>query len=356
MTKGQGIKPSHKQKAVKGKRKALFILLYIFIVLMILLILAEIFVRMRGIKPWHPEEIAIRVEPGNKFFRTDPVLGFTHLPGKFNVMLADGYTWTTTHQQDTRRITQPEGASDSLHTGGEIWIFGCSFTHGWSLNDNETYPWLLQEMYPQYKIVNYGTSGYGTIHFLYQLKEALKKGIKPKNIIVTYAAFHDERNTFLRSRRKDVAPWNKLGPVIQPYARIDKEGKLQYSFAKVEYREFPLMRQSGLIHLAEMLYNRNESKNSHSHDVSKALMLEMADLAAKNKINFAVAGIWDDDITREMLVFCLKKGIKAVDISVDLTQVSNTNLPHDNHPGPAACRQYADKLSRFMNTYMFDKN
>jgi hypothetical protein len=89
------------------------------------------------------------------------------------VTLPGGYSFTVTHFPSKLRITHPLATYTDRRSKPEIWIMGCSFTHGWSLNDQDTYPWLLQARLPQYVVVNYGVEGYGTLHALLQLREAL---------------------------------------------------------------------------------------------------------------------------------------------------------------------------------------
>lgn len=263
--------------------------------------------------------------------------------------LGTGYSFIVTHMPNTLRITHPiSNYNDDSHKQ-EIWIFGCSFTHGWSLDDDQTYPWLLQERLQEHEVVNFGVSGYGTIHSLIQFRDALKSRT-PKVAVLAYAGFHDERNTFLRSRRKAVAPWNKLGPLVQPYAQLDKDGSLQYFFADVEYTEFPMMRSLALAHLLEIRWNRFEHKLRQSHEVSEALVLEMARLAQKHDVEFVVASISRDG--RQMLEFAKRNGISSVDISVDLDAEGYRNLPHDGHPSAIANIKYADELETFLRKYV----
>jgi hypothetical protein len=132
---------------------------------------------------------------------------------------------------------------------------------------------------------------------LLQLREALHTRPPPAVAVYAYAAFHDERNTFIRQRRKGVALWNHLGPLIQPYAWLDHTGHLRYALAAVEYREFPLMRTLALSHLLELTYNEVEAHVAHSHEVSKRLLLEMAHMATQHHVTLVVAGINDHEMT-----------------------------------------------------------
>lgn len=207
----------------------------------------------------------------------------------------------------------------------------------------------MQQRLPQYEVVNYGVGGYGTAQSLIQLRDALEACRIPTVVVMVYASFHDARNSFSRSRRKEVTPWKKLGPLRQPYARLGHDGKLSYSWADVEYSAFPLMRYSALAHFVEIQYNRIEEKAYHSHDVSKALFLEIAALAKKYEFELVIAGITRDRKTRDILRFAQEHRIAtAVDISVDLKAKGNRNLPHDVHPSPVANIHYADRLEAFL--------
>jgi hypothetical protein len=316
--------------------------------LLISVLSTEIGLRFLGYQPWIINEVKTVVEPGGKFFVKHPTLGYTHLPGTFRVTLQDGYSFKVTHLDNTLRVTHPLESYDFKRQKDEFWIFGDSITHGWSLNDKETYPWLLQENLPEYEIVNFGVSGYGTLHSFLQFQDALKTQKKPKLVVVAYASFHDRRNTFLRERRKRVAPHNKLGPLVQPYARIDTDGNLTYYMAEVEYNEIPLMRYSALVHLFEEIYNETEDRLYNSHEVSQAILKEFYRLAQENGVEFVVAGIASDPLTSDMLAYCRGEGITTIDISIDLDIPGNRNLPHDPHPSATANKQYAQKLEAFL--------
>jgi hypothetical protein len=318
---------------------------------LIALVGAEMAVRWLGYQPWQVKEIKITVEPGGKFFTPHPTLGYTHVPGAFNAALPDGYTFKVTHLPDTLRVTHPLTTYGMGPRKEEIWIFGCSLTHGWTLNDEETYPWLLQEQFPQYEIVNFGVSGYGTLQSLLQFQEALAERPQPRLVILAYASFHDQRNTLLRLRSKEIVPWNKLGPIVQPYAMLDRAGNLTYTLAGMTYQEFPLMRTSALINLLETTYDyKVEDTFYHSHDVTKAIIREFHRQAQAQGIELVVAGLLSDHLTADTLAFSRNEGIKTVDMSVDLSLRANRNLPHDPHPSPAANRQYAQKLGAFLKS------
>ena len=62
-----------------------------------------------------------------------------------------------------------------------------------------------------------------------------------------------------------------------------------------------------------------------------------------------VAGIMDDELTRDMLTFARDHGLAAVDLASGLTADAYWNLPHDGgHPSPLATVKYAERLEAFM--------
>ena len=307
---------------------------------------AEIVLRVAGYKPWKIENADVAVEPKGNFFTKDSELGYKHLPGKFKVTLNGNYSFNATHLNNSLRITHPLNTYNQSSRKPVIWILGCSFTYGWSLNDSETYAWLLQGKLPQYEIVNFGVNGYGTLHSFIQFKEALKQGNKPKVAVIAYAGFHDRRNTLLRARSKQMATWNKLGILFQPDARLNGKDNFTYSMTQLKYEEWPLMRVSALVNFLEVNYNQFEEGLYKSHNVSKAIIEEFNRLAAANGVKLVVAGI--NAGSAKMLEELSQEGIATVDISVDLKIPANNNLPHDLHPSAIANRQYAEKLDVFL--------
>jgi hypothetical protein len=312
-------------------------------VLLVVLVIGELSARALGHEPWANEDLGIIVEPGGRFFETHPTLGYRHLPGRFVVRLRTGYSFVATHGPDTLRATHGPRQDRAFPPAPQVWIFGCSMTYGWSVNDWETYPWLLQQRLPNTEVVNFGVNGYGTLHSLIQFREALERGARPKLAVLAYAQIHDERNTFSRTRRKTIAPWNRLGPLLQPYARLDRERGLEVSMAEVEYEAFPLMNQSALSHAAEGIYNRLERRALQSRAVTLALLDEFASLSRKHGIPVVLAGIRSPQLA-EVFDWARSQGVSTADISVNDKEPRYVNLPHDNHPSASAHAEYASRL------------
>ncbi len=336
--------------ALSRRKRFFFFLISCAFFAVLLLTGAEIAARLKGFRPWTVKQADIVVEPGGKFFAPHPTLGYTHLPGQFKITLAGTYSYKATNLDNTLRVTHRLSTYRPGDHKKEIWILGDSVTYGQSVNDEETYPWLLQERFPAYEIVNFGVMGYGTLHSLIQLLEALQSGHKPQVAILAYASWHDVRNSFIRFRQKMLAPAAYLGPLNQPYARLTSDGKLNIFMDTIAYREFPLMRYSAFINAMEETYDRYEERRAHSHEVTKVIIKEISDLCRLNGIEFVVAGLTSDPTTSDMFDYCQKEGMKTANIWVDLNLKENNNLPYDSHPSAAAHRQYAQKLESFLRT------
>lgn len=333
------------------KRKLVFGAVTLAIVLVVIAICGEVLARLRGIEPWNPQPIGIFVEPGGHYFRKHPALGYSHLPGSFTVTMPQtGLIYRVTHLDDTLRITRPLESYADDDAGKEgIWLFGGSFAYGWGLNDEETFAWLLQEAFPEYEVVNFGVSGYGTLHGLIQFEEALRTREPPATAVIVYATFHDMRNTFLRRHRKTLVQGNRLGPLALPYARLDRDGHLKLEMAEVVYREFPLMRVSAFAHLLETFYDNSiEDRFIGSEEVTRAIFLEFQRVCEENGVELLVAAV-DDWSGTAMPGFLAENGIPTVETWVDMTDPRYVNLRDVfHHPNALANRVYAEKIERFL--------
>lgn len=294
-------------------------------------------------KPQKTAAADVSVVPGGHLFKKDASLGYTQLPGRFVVTLDKSLSFRLTHLSNGLRITRPLEQYQVSERRPEIWIFGCSFTHGWAVNDKETYSWLLQERLPEYDVVNFGTEGYGTVQSLLQLQQALSSGRRPKIAVLAYASFHDIRNSLTRQWRMLLASNNRLGEQISPpYARLDRRGALLIKRDEVLYQPLPLERYSALSRLLDSLFLRYEWHLLDSRKISRAVIREFASTAKNAGIPFVLAGI--DPPSLPTLAAMRAEGIPTADISVDFDLKIYNQLPIDVHPSPLAHQVLARKL------------
>jgi len=96
------------------------------------------------------------------------------------------YEVTISIDENGLRISPPY----NQHTNSEgesILFFGCSVTFGEGVNDNQTMPYTIGALtHEQFKIYNFGVSGYGPQHMLTKIEQSLVDSIvdvKPRFII-----------------------------------------------------------------------------------------------------------------------------------------------------------------------------
>jgi hypothetical protein len=316
---------------------------------------AEAFARLEGLRPWTPaRDQPVRVEPGGNLGRSHPTLGHAYRPGSFVVTLADGYAFRVTHGADGLRITRPLAEYGHGPTRPPLWILGCSYTHGWSVDDEQTYPWLLQQRLPAYDVVNFGVGGYGTLQSYLQFREALGRGPAPRVVVLAYGSFHDARNTLNRYRMKGIVLTPGHESVRLPWARVSRDGALEIDSVEAgHYRPWPLQGRLAFVHMLEESANRRELLRSRSHAVSKAIVAELQKLAKAHGATLVVAGIFRSPETADMLRFAEGEGIPSVDISVrDAPEFKN--LPHDVHPNARAHERFAERLAEFLAEGVLD--
>jgi hypothetical protein len=168
-------------------------------------------------------------------------LGYVLTPGTTDFDLREG-EWTrkyrVTRNASGRRITRPPTADVGAMPRPQAWIFGCSFTFGALLSDEETFPWIAQERLFEHEVVNFGVSGYSTLHSLIQLEEELRKPPRPAVAVLTYADFHQQRNVCTRRWQQSV-----MTPFEYPCARVGPDGQLDRVMATRMTAPLPLAGQ-----------------------------------------------------------------------------------------------------------------
>ncbi len=80
------------------------------------------------------------------------------------------------------------------HSGPMIVTTGCSFTYGGGENDEDSWPWLLQERLGDYDVVNVAASGYGTDQALLAAERRVSHSPGVRAVLLGFADFQIERN------------------------------------------------------------------------------------------------------------------------------------------------------------------
>ncbi len=320
-------------------------------VLLVLLLAGEITARCMGFKPWRETIQTIQVRPEGRFFQDDSLLGYRGRPGKFALLLNDSLPFTVTHDaQGWRQPLADSAAQDSLP---EIWVFGCSFTHGYGVNDGQDYPAQLQTMLPGYRVRNYGMDGYGTLQNWLLLGNLLAQGRKPHTVVLGYGAFHDQRNTANRYWHKALHGQRIADGLRYPYIRLDKHDALQIHYGPIAYIPLPLQRQLALLSLIEERWNHSEDEGLRSQFVTQTLIKRMVDASHQVGSHFVLAGVYRHPETLAKLHIFELERVHTVDISQDLQDPALRILPGNGHPNAIAHHKMASALFDFLQGTVF---
>ena len=302
---------------------------YFLFLVMVVAFAGEGGVRLMGYRPWMPPTQSFRVEPGGSFFQLDDRLGYKGRPGSFDLVLEDRLHFHVTHDADGHRITGPQ--TDTVDLRPQIWLLGCSFTHGYGVDDVDHFPWLLQEALPKWHIRNLGVDGYGTFQNLLELRALLEDSLRPVLVVLNYGAFHDQRNVNNRYWRKALAGREVADGLRFPFLRYNETGQLDTLMESPSYQPWPGQRYSALIHFLEMKSNLVEDQALRGFEITQGLIRQMAAICEEQGIPFLLTGIFKHEGTTAMLKD-FQDICATLDISIDVNQRYLRILEEDRHP------------------------
>jgi len=104
----------------------------------------------------------------------------------------DSYTFVSSVDREGRRLARPDPTVRKA--GKKIWIFGDSWVFGWGVNDDQTFPWLLQQSLPNVEVTNFALNGGSSVNELIELRKAIASGEKPDIAILVTPSYFLERN------------------------------------------------------------------------------------------------------------------------------------------------------------------
>lgn len=310
----------------------------------------ELILRNEGVKPSNEKKTKSEIIPKDKFYGEHSLLGFVNQEGEFLLNINDSdFTFSASHDKQGHRITSNIRINqDRLDEGSELWIFGCSFIYGWLVEDDQTFPWLLQSRLDDWKVTNFAVSGYSTLQSYLQCKEAFASGGTPEIVMVFYGSkLHDQRNVLSRNRKKAFTRLDRISPFKVPCGMLDNQGKLSIKYERIKYSGLPLFSNSALMNYMDDKLNRYLDSQLNEFEVSKKILTEFHQLCNENNSTFVVGGIVKDKKTKAMLEYCKQQGMETIDIALDRRPEHVHD--YDFHPSPLAHQKYADQLTEYLS-------
>lgn len=259
-------------------------------------------------------------------FRPDPVLGWrlsadhsVRVAFRSNILqhiAADGW----------RHVPGSQTAQ-----GPRVGFYGCSFTYGTGLADEETFTALLQRDMPDVRILNRGIGGHGSVQNLLQLRRDIAAGAIDAAVF-SVISDHRFRNIAHPQRMRQYlsAEWYKLRVEHVPVAQLDGKGQVQ-----IVYREIwqPALRD---VNFGVFL------PDDHMVNLVTLAVLELireTARAAGIPLRFALL----DSLDRDFNSAVCDRFSEALDISCPHDR-QHTFQPLDNHPNMRANSLFAERL------------
>jgi len=215
-------------------------------------------------------------------------------------------------------------------------VYGCSFTYGTGLTDDETYPAIIQKHTPHLSICNKGIGGHSTVQNYLRFRDDLKNN-NVDMAIFGVISDHRYRNIAhpYRMKQHQSSGWVSIGTDKVPHIKINRNKNAEIVYTNT---------------LQPCLKNADISSflpNEYFIDLSTLWIFdEIIKLSQIHDIPVIIA-ILDklDPIFTDLM---LTKFQHAVDVSTPLDQ-NHTFMPVDIHPNHIANQIFANGILKKMN-------
>ena len=264
--------------------------------------------------------------------------GKVSLPGKPELQFQ-----TRTDHDGCRQTSDELGGAEGVPVIG---TFGCSWTFGTALSDEQTYPWLLQEAMPQSRIKNYGAGGLSTYQMLLRLERALESEMLD-TVIVGYLPWHDERNVGRFHR----IPWFSA-PYVRAQHRLPGSPAEMKRFPHRRALNLKIARSSSVLHSIQYLINwcRGHSADNieMQKEVAEWLFLRIKKLCESKGTKLLVVSLQHGNVHAE---FFEREEFSWIGITPDVMTQDEAGtfrwllLPYDYHPNEKANRLFSEQIA-----------
>lgn len=258
-------------------------------------------------------------------YRPDPVIGWSLTPG---------YAVRVGFRAGVLQHIGPDGwrhVPGVPEMGPRVAVYGCSFTYGTGLADDETFTAQLQRALPGMRILNRGIGGHGTVQNLLQLR----RDIANRTIdAAVFALISDHRFRNIAHPQKMqyyLKPdWYKLGVEQVPVARMDSNGRANILYHPIWQ---PVIQQANF-----HIFLPDDYMITSATMAVLDLVRETAQ-AANVPLQFVLL----DSLDPVFSATVKNRFVDTKDISTPYDQ-EHTFMPRDLHPNVAANTLFATRL------------
>lgn len=310
-----------------------------------------------GYRPYKNVDYFIESTPAGAFVG-DSLLGFRLNPGQYNITLNSSIQFTTTHNTEGCRVIPVKAKLDSL-SAASVHLYGCSFTYGYGVNDDETFAAHLQNELTANKITNHAVMGYGTCQAYLQIKNdnQLKKG---DLIVICFSDYHFNRNAMNRQYRQDLKIGFErsieqvdqlMGGARFPYHELSSTA-LSFVAWDSMYTNWMGRFYSPGINFFQSHYDNYLDRKIDLVEVTAEVFRMIQRECQQRELKLAILCI--DQSTRTDVLHADLSDIFWQDVNFNFKDSSMTHLPHDIHPSASGHRYIFQKAAPFIRSLIHE--
>ena len=281
------------------------------------------------------------------------------------------YDVTYTSNKDGLRVSPHDLSYLSNITQNDsknLIFFGCSCTLGEGVNDNETYPYLIEDKSRgQYRSYNFAMEGYGPHQMLRILETGLLDSIIPENKPAAFFYLALTAHMYRSSCKYPYFTWDVNGPryELNSFKEVIYAGKFNDNLiSKIKFNIYGQLTKSHLIlgsFWIKQLIGWNVSQQDR--ELFIAIILKSIKLISqKYKVPFYVIvwanDIWSDDSEDyEYIISELKKYqvnlIETKDIFAKYESPKDKDsylIKYDGHPNKLAYDRVAEYILKYIDS------
>lgn len=285
------------------------------------------------------------------YFVSNEQIGAVAMPGiHSSLKIVDGnivYDAIYTIGKDGYRVTPI--ASSNAFKSRAVNFFGCSFTFGEGVNDNQTLPYFYQTL-TNNKVKNYGFHGYGVHQSLVQLRKLDNTKSRNVNFLLT-APWHSERSSCDASYAKGSPRF-----VLEDGVLMER-GKCGDS----QYPALASFLEASFIYNTWHSYWAGNIKQDSNIELYLKLIEEMRNTAMIRHEDFYVGYIRAENrwftgkYSNEAIIKYLQEnGINTIDLTLS-DRIENINpeyfIAGDGHPSQVANFKRAEYLEKYFSRH-----
>lgn len=323
-------------------RNAIFLILVLFPC-------GEIAARIIGWTPLYNNDYKVHAVPQN-WLVGDSIYGLQLNPGKFSVTLNDSIKFDTSHDRFRKRRS---GEKDSCE---RVFVYGCSFTYGYGVNDDETFVSLLNQSRKGESFSNFGVPGYGTLQGLMRLKGAIEAGNVPASVMIVHSGVHPERNGMANSYRKALKiGYKNSNKHVESNMRDARfpfleraESTIQFVSWKEIYNNWPGREKFAIVNAIQSL-SQEKPNEEELAQITEQVFEDIFDLCQANAIQCIIVNLDDPTFKKRYRKSLDNYQVEVVSINFDFTSEKCTNRPYDSHPNALGHQKIAQSILDHLN-------